>query len=206
MRRLTALVLVAAVLLLAGYYLVPSLRKAPDGATLSSADAERIITKQSREAFDAIKNNDMSRLAKLVHPDKGVRFSPYAYVQAKSDGDVVLTRQQLPIALTDKTIHLWGVFDGSGEPINLTFADYYNRFVADHDWVNAPQVGYNKIVKQGNMVINLRDVYPHAVYVEAHYPGSDQYAGMDWSSLRLVFEAKGGKWYLVGIIHDQWTT
>jgi hypothetical protein len=28
---------------------------------------------------------------------------------------------------------------------------------------------------------------------------------MDWRSLRLVFEEQGGSWYLVGIVHDQWT-
>jgi (p)ppGpp synthase/HD superfamily hydrolase len=28
---------------------------------------------------------------------------------------------------------------------------------------------------------------------------------MDWRSLRLVFEKKNDIWYLVGIIHDQWT-
>jgi (p)ppGpp synthase/HD superfamily hydrolase len=28
---------------------------------------------------------------------------------------------------------------------------------------------------------------------------------MDWRSLRLVFEKKDDIWYIVGIIHDQWT-
>jgi hypothetical protein len=28
---------------------------------------------------------------------------------------------------------------------------------------------------------------------------------MDWQSLRLVFEETAGNWYLVGIVHDQWT-
>jgi hypothetical protein len=32
-----------------------------------------------------------------------------------------------------------------------------------------------------------------------------EYEGMDWRSLRLVFEKKNDIWYLVGIIHDQWT-
>jgi len=42
--------------------------------------------------------------------------------------------------------------------------------------------------------------------VEYHFPGIDpQYGGLDWRSLRLVFQQSGGEWYLVGIIHDQWT-
>jgi hypothetical protein len=28
---------------------------------------------------------------------------------------------------------------------------------------------------------------------------------MDWESLRLVFQEEGGVWYLVGVIHDEWT-
>jgi hypothetical protein len=28
---------------------------------------------------------------------------------------------------------------------------------------------------------------------------------MDWRSLRLFLEQKDGTWYLVGIVHGQWT-
>ncbi len=28
---------------------------------------------------------------------------------------------------------------------------------------------------------------------------------MDWCSLRLVFEKWGAQYYLVGVVHDQWT-
>jgi (p)ppGpp synthase/HD superfamily hydrolase len=42
--------------------------------------------------------------------------------------------------------------------------------------------------------------------VEYHFSGFDpKYEGMDWRSLRLVFEEKDNIWHLVGIIHDQWT-
>lgn len=43
-------------------------------------------------------------------------------------------------------------------------------------------------------------------YVEYHFPGFEKkYEGKDWKSLRLVFEKKNDRWYLVGIVHDQWT-
>lgn len=204
MKRLVIL-FVAVALLISGCSLLASWRKAPDGASLSGTEAERIIAKRANEAFAAIKSGDMKRLAALVHPDLGVRFSPYGHIRPGADGDVVLTRDQLSAAMSDQTVRLWGYFDGSGEPINLTFADYFKRFVGDRDWTAAPQVAYNNIIGQGNTLINIRDVYPHAIYVEAHYPGTEKYGGMDWSSLRLVFEAKGNTWYLVGIVHDQWT-
>jgi len=28
---------------------------------------------------------------------------------------------------------------------------------------------------------------------------------MDWRSLKLVFKEKDGNWYLVGVVHDEWT-
>jgi hypothetical protein len=28
---------------------------------------------------------------------------------------------------------------------------------------------------------------------------------MDWESLRLVFVQEDGAWWLVGIVHDEWT-
>ena len=31
-------------------------------------------------------------------------------------------------------------------------------------------------------------------------------AAFDWSALRLVFEQVDGRWLLVGVVHDQWTT
>ena len=44
----------------------------------------------------------------------------------------------------------------------------------------------------------------------AHFPGFDKkYGGMDWESLRLVFEdatlGGGTELMLVGIVHAQWT-
>jgi hypothetical protein len=42
--------------------------------------------------------------------------------------------------------------------------------------------------------------------VEYHFSGFDKkFEGMDWASLKLVFENSNNEWYLVGIVHDQWT-
>ena len=53
---------------------------------------------------------------------------------------------------------------------------------------------------------NVRAIYPKSIVVEYYYDGFDpQYEGMDWQSLRLVFESEADRWVLVGIIHDEWT-
>jgi hypothetical protein len=165
---------------------------------------EEGIAARAVQTIMAIKNQDMTTLATLVHPGKGVRFSPYTYV---TDDDLVFEATKVSKLLSDPTVYRWGVFDGSGEPINLTFRQYYNRFIYDVHFVQPHVVGFDEPVGMGNTINNIADVYPGAVTVEYHFEGFDpQYAGMDWRSLRLVLEEKDGIWYLVGVVHDEWTT
>ena len=179
-----------------------------DKSDLLQADTEEyiksIIEERSVDVLTTIKNYDMEKLADAIHPDKGVRFSPYGYVDV--DNNLVFTAEEVKNLATDSKTYLWGHYDGSGEPITLKFSDYYKKFIYDVDFVNAEQVGYNKALGQGNTLNNSFEVYKNSIIVEYHFPGIDpKYEGMDWRSLRLVYEKKDDIWYLVGIIHDQWT-
>ncbi|NLE25228.1 MAG: hypothetical protein GX625_07790, partial [Clostridiaceae bacterium] len=79
-------------------------------------------------------------------------------------------------------------------------------FIYDVDFASAEKIGYNEILGHGNTLENSAEVYKDSMVVEYHFPGLDpQYEGMDWRSLRIVFEKHNDTWYLVGIIHDQWT-
>ena len=79
-------------------------------------------------------------------------------------------------------------YAGSGEPIQLSFPDYYAKFVYDVDYANAPQVSLNHRLSTGNSIDNSAEFYPGAMVVEYYFPGFDpQYGGMDWRSLRLIF-------------------
>jgi len=51
----------------------------------------------------------------------------------------------------------------------------------------------------------LRKIYQNDDYVEFYHNGSEQYSGMDWRAMRLVFDEYKGRRYLVAIISDQWT-
>jgi len=168
-------------------------------------NAQEDLATAADEAVKALREKDMERLAALVHPTKGVRFSPYGYVRTEADGDLVFTADQVRGLMEDKTVYQWGVYDGSGEPIELTFAEYYDKFVYDQDFANASKKAVDEIIGTGNTLINLDEAYPNGRFVEYHYPGTEEYDHMDWASLRLVFEEVDGLWYLVGIVHDQWT-
>lgn len=163
-----------------------------------------IIEDRAANVLTAIKNYDVEKLADAVHPDKGVRISPYGYVDV--DNDLVFPAEEVKNLANDSKTYLWGYYDGSGEPITLKFSDYYKRFIYDADFLNAEQVGYNKVLGHGNTLNNSFDVYKNSIIVEYYFSGFDpQYEGIDWRSLRLVFEKKDDTWYLVGIIHDEWT-
>lgn len=158
----------------------------------------------SLDIMEMIKNNDMNALSTHVHPSKGLRFTPYTYVDIQNNR--LFTAAEVAGLNQDNTVYNWGDYDGSGFPIDLTFSDYYNEFIYDADFLNPHMIGNNLAIGSGNMIENTSTAYPNGSFVEYHFTGFDpQYAGIDWGSLTLVFEQDNGDWYLVGIIHGQWT-
>jgi hypothetical protein len=156
---------------------------------------------RANAVVQALKSKDMDALAALAHPDRGVRFTPYSYVDDKSD--VKLDARQLRGAMGDRAVRHWGDFDGTGAPINMTFAQYYARFVFDVDFTSA-----TKRPKEfgENSIDNASQVYgKRARVIEFYWPGDPSRSGMDWRALRVVMEPKEGTYYLVGIIHAEWT-
>jgi hypothetical protein len=152
----------------------------------------------------ALKNKDLAALSGLVDTQLGLRFSPYAAVK---DTDLVFTPDKLAGMFNNNTSFTWGAYDGTGEPIQLTFADYFTRFVYDVDFANAPQMALNHHLGVSTTLDNAAEYYPRANIVEFYFPGFDSaMQGMDWRNLRLVFTQVDGTWYLAGLIHDQWTT
>ncbi|WP_341280151.1 hypothetical protein [Paenibacillus sp. FSL H8-0537] len=154
----------------------------------------------------AIKNSDMQTVAAWVHAKKGIRFSPYAYVDVESD--LTFKQDTLNGLMEDSKTYVWGTSAGSGEPIHLTYADYYKQFVYDADFAKDGTISLNEVQGKSTTTNNLNEVYPKESYdfVEYYIDGIDPAVeGMDWRSLRLVFEKIGDDRALVGIIHDQWT-
>ncbi|WP_223811990.1 septum formation initiator family protein [Geobacillus sp. 46C-IIa] len=98
-------------------------KKAAEWQTMND---ERVLS-AALAIVEALKAKDMDRLAMYVHPDKGVRFSPYGHVDIAND--VVFAKDELPSLMESSRIYRFGTFDGSGEPIMMTFSDYFQKFV-----------------------------------------------------------------------------
>jgi hypothetical protein len=150
----------------------------------------------------------MKSLSTLVHPEKGIRFSPYNEVLVGKNEDRVFTRAQVATLLTNKRKYVWGAFDGSGDPIRFTFPGYYRRFIYDYDFSRVtPTLSRSSEITGNRMsVFNLAEVYPGSIVTRFHFEGlKDKYEGMNWKTLWLVFEEKRDQWYLVGVVHGEWT-
>ena len=168
----------------------------------SSPEISLSLEDSADEVVQALAARDMESVADFVHPHQGLRFSPYTFVTEEHQ---VFMAEDFPGLLDSEEVYLWGQYDGSGEPIELTFSEYYEEFVYSSDFANAEEVAVNERLGQGNTINNIQEFYPESSFVEYHIPGTTEFGGMDWESLRLVFIQEEGTWMLVGIVHDEWT-
>lgn len=152
----------------------------------------------------AIQTRDYKTLSAYVHPDLGVTFTPYSTVDPETD--LRFTAAQVREFQTDHTVYTWGYVDGRGSLIQMTPEEFFSSYVANADYTQAPKLGIDQILHSGNALENLTQVYQEGRFVEFHYPSLDQANdGLDWCSLKLAFYPSETCWYLVGIIHSQWT-
>ncbi|MBM7619171.1 hypothetical protein JOC95_001020 [Bacillus tianshenii] len=201
MRMIALLIIVAA-----GISSIGCSIKDMKGVEAPEPVAEKEMTAEDTAfaAVKLIKEKDFSALKGLIHPTKGVRFTPYGYVDVNRN--LVFTASEIGDLKENQKVYLWGEYDGTGDPIQLSFHDYYKKFIYDADFLLAEEISINKRIGQGNSIDNSKEVYPDSTVVEFHFPGfEEKYEGMDWKSLRVVLEKLDNNWYVVGIIHDQWT-
>lgn len=173
---------------------------------ITPEDAQMVIEDRSNKTMEAIRDLDQDKLATLTHPEAGVRFTQYSNVN--EDEDLVFMPEEMETFFDDPEEYVWGRYDGVGDDIKLTPSEYYDEFIYSQDFIDPEEIGYNEIISDSGLVEeNQFDVYEDAIIVEYYFSGfEEEYDGMDWESLRLVFQYYEDTWLLVGVIHNQWTT
>ncbi len=168
----------------------------------TSSDNFYELKKINQIVIKLIKNRDISALSKYAHPKKGIMFSPYS--DLKNNDNQIIEKKEL-VKIYEKNEELvWGEYDGTGTRILLTFDNYFDRFIYDEDFIEY-EPNYDSIMGTGNTLENMNSVFPNARSVEYYTPGTEKYAYMDWKSLRLLYEIYRGKYYLVAVVHNEWT-
>lgn len=182
---------------------IPHASSTHSSTSVVSNMSQQTLRQQALRIQRALANKDFARITNDIHPTRGVRFSMYAYVRPESDK--VFSRAQYAQYLQQSNIRFtWGEKDGTGDLLITPLPTYLDTWVKGATF-NDASISLNELNNNGNSINNLKDVYQNSEVVEFYHKGSDEYAGMDWRVLRLVFDEYQGRRYLVAIISDQWT-
>ncbi len=163
---------------------------------------EVALKKTNDELLQALKVGYYDVFANYIHPEKGVRFSMYAFVNRNEDKH--FSKIDFEKYLHTKTIFTWGSRDGSGEIYKATLEQYLKNWVFKKDFTKS-DYAFDTFLGTGNSLNNLKEIYPNTNFTENYIPGSEKYSGMDWNALRFVFEEFEGKYYVIAVINDEWT-
>lgn len=150
----------------------------------------------------SLKTKDYQKFANFIHPQKGVSFSMYAYVDQQKDKH--FSREEFLKYIDKKTLFTWGEKDGTGESLVLSIKDYLESWVYAKDFTKGTFY-LNEFTGRGNSLNNLQKIYSNKDFTENYLAGTAEYSNMDWDSLRFVFEEFEGSYYIIAVINDQWT-
>jgi len=142
----------------------------------------------------------------------GVLFSADYYIE-DSDRLVTAAEFESEFLLQNPPKHIWGIEDGSGEPIHINIHEYFSHYVWNFPYdSNATITLINNsgdYKSQGNLINNMLSYYASSQFriIEYHQSGTNpSLDGMDWTSLMLVLKRQGtDQWSLVGLAHGAWT-
>ncbi len=180
-----------------------SVEKENSHLEMENLSSEKTLETIKNEILSTLRSKDFTKFSKYIHPEKGVRFSMYAYVQPKTDKH--FTKEEFVKYMPTNIKFTWGEKDGTGDKLVLSIENYLTQWVFKKDFIGA-EYHQNVYKGTGNSINNLKEIYPNADFTENYIPGSEEYGEMDWNSLRFVFEELYGTRYLVAVINDQWTT
>src|SRR5690554_1716571 len=124
--------------------------KAPSSGDLEiqryndKAMKDSLLLSMTAEILEVIKEKDFPRLVEYFHPELGLRFSPYGYIDTVHH--VRFTAEEFIKQSEDGGSISWGSYDGTGKDIQMSLEDYFNKFVYEVDFLNAEQISVNEVL------------------------------------------------------------
>ncbi len=158
----------------------------------------------AREVLGVLKARDYQKLEGLVSED-GLSLNLYPRFDAVKN---IIAKSEVSLIPKDAKVYLWGYTDGKGDPINLTRAEFLTKYIYSGtiDYSKAPDVAVDKIIGSGNSLNTIEKDVNGRTYVAFYFSGfNPEYAGMDWTTMYLIFDSVNGEYKLRGIAKDNWT-
>ena len=119
----------------------------------TSISTDSNLTLLSKEVLLVLKNKDYTAFAKYIHPEDGCLFSPYGYIDTVAAR--VISQANFVNLLNDGKKLNWGNYDGSGDAIELSLKQYFEKFVYNADFLYPEKFAINKMLGSGNSLNNL---------------------------------------------------
>lgn len=173
-----------------------------DSPTINPEIKKESLKQINDEILQSLKTKNYKHFAEFIHPEKGLRFSMYAFVNPNEDKH--FSKSDFQKYQPTKTIFTWGARDGSGELYKATINQYLTDWVFVKDFAKSTY-SLNEFQGGGNSLNNLKEIYPNKDFTENFIKGTEKYGDMDWNTLRFVFEQFEGKYYIIAVINDRWT-
>ncbi|OUM97678.1 MAG: hypothetical protein BAA02_01925 [Paenibacillaceae bacterium ZCTH02-B3] len=172
----------------------------PASPSVSMSAEEASLLEAAGEVVRALRDRDLDRLAYWVHEERGVLFSPHRRMDPAASPTFL--PGELPQFSEDAKI-AWGIQEGTGNAIELSFREYFETFVYDEDFAQAPAVSVNRPASPDDSPYNGQEIFPGSSYVEYYFPRQESRGGAEWKSLILVFLPADGEWRLVAVAHGE---
>lgn len=144
----------------------------------------------------SIQNRDGELLASLVSPTSGVG------VRFIRDGNVITYFDNIKFIFETTYEADWGLGAGSGAPVKGPFHEIVLPSL-DKVFGSDLVMTCNEL-KIGGATYVPEWPYSGMDFYSVHFPGTDQYAGMDWETWAVGMVREGGKPMLAALVHYAW--
>ncbi len=189
--------------------------------TEANLNNEKSIVNASKLVLNSLKNKDYKTLANMTSSQGlTVSLSPYkifdqevAWINGNEDSFNAtstakknFSREEVSRIGIDNKEYIFGNTDGKGDPIKGNTQYYFDRWVYNYDYINAPEVYLNKVQDTGNTINTINEDVGSRDFILYHFPGfREEVKGFDWTSMYLIFEKENGEYKLRAIAKDNWT-
>lgn len=174
--------------------------------TIREKEEEPLSLLESADlVLKALSTQSFEDLIMFQTEKKDIFFSPYLTF-TKEDA-ACFSPTALAENKENNAILYWGVQDGTGDPLNLTVNQYFDRYVNRGDYLSEEvKILENDIQTLGNSMNVIPEVFPNHEYVSYNLPhDKDDAAEMSWKTLILVFERINNELKIKAVVNHEWT-